>query len=247
MANQTPRPTPRIGYPFAVAALIGIASCTYDFDAFSPKPDATWTSSDAPQETGGALATGGAPATGGALATGGELATGGALATGGVTTSQTGQPGTGGIPSQGGGGTTPTTTGGQAGHSTQAPGSGGVPGTGGTTGSAITCSGSSQTGICWYLGSSGSSCQQTCASHGQTAPEAAAQIGTSKQGGSLAKCASLLDLLGVTATPGPATRSDGRGLGCHVSQSSVAYWLSTPDFSTSASLSGYRLVCGCTL
>lgn len=256
----------------SVAVLVEIAACTFDFGAFKAKPDAAWTAEDAPMESGGAQGSDAAPGAGGALGTGGTLGRdaapdtgpvpdtvpilgtggtlgrdaalgiGGALGTGGATTS-TAVPGTGGVLSQTGGATT-TAAGGEAGQSTQTPGSGGVPGTGGTT-STMACSGQPQFGICWYLGSSGASCQQTCAGHGQATSEAASLIGSSKQGGSLENCTTLLDLLGITMIPTAATRSDGRGVGCHISQS-AAYWLSSPDFATNVSLSGYRVVCGCT-
>jgi hypothetical protein len=117
-----------------------------------------------------------------------------------------------------------------------------------TTGSTDTasCVGPTRGGICWYLGPQGSSCQQVCTSHGALAPAMASHVGTTIQGGSLAECSVLLGLLGISGTPANGTRSDGLGLGCHFYQGATLWWLSSPNFSATASQSSSRLVCGCT-
>ena len=142
-----------------------------------------------------------------------------------------------------------------------AGGSGGAGGIGdarvGTGGSSVgdgavsdtnnACEGLSIGGICWYLGPANLSCQQVCTSHGQTAPAAATYVGTARQGGGLLKCTILLGLLGVSGTPQTGTRTDGLGFGCHLFiQDGSTYWLSSPDFSVTASGATARLVCGCT-
>ena len=125
-------------------------------------------------------------------------------------------------------------------------GQGGVAvGTGGSTGTAG-CSGVLYSGICWYLGPQGSSCEQVCAGHGQPASDAATHVGTGAQGGSLAECGHIFGLLGITGTPTQGTRSDGLGLGCHVYQGTNLWWLSSPNFSATASQASSKLVCGCT-
>jgi hypothetical protein len=117
-----------------------------------------------------------------------------------------------------------------------------------TTGTTDTdsCMGPTRGGICWYLGPQGSSCQQVCTSHGALAPVMASHVGTTIQGGSLAECSVLLGLLGIGETPANGTRSDGLGLGCLFYQGATLWWLSSPNFSSTASESSSRLVCGCT-
>jgi len=202
---------------------------------------------DAPSAQGGAsghISSGGVIAnTGGVANTGGgggtspiEGGDGGTVATGG-------QADTGGT---GGGGPTPVDGGDGAGGSTATGGQGatGTSGTGGST-STTTCAGVPRAGICWYLGPDGSSCQQVCTSHGQTAPDAPSHVGTATQGGSQAECATLFGLLGLTGTPEKGTRSDGQGLGCHI-YGATPWWLTSPNFSATASHASAKLVCGCT-
>lgn len=147
-------------------------------------------------------------------------------------------------------------TGGRAssGGATSMTGSGGTSnggassrGTGGTSNSATSsaCVGAAYDGSCWYLGASGSGCDDVCAAHGQMASTMASSVGTAAQGGSLQKCSTLLRLLGVSANPSEGTRNDGLGLGCHVYQN-VAWWLTSPTFSPTASMGSTRRVCGCT-
>jgi hypothetical protein len=108
------------------------------------------------------------------------------------------------------------------------------------------CAGVTYGGICWYLGDAGLSCQQECAGHGQVDPGMTSVVGTSAQGGSLAECTTLLKLLGVSGSPQFGTRSDGRGLGCHIYLGRYPWWLNAPNFSVTASLQGTQIVCGCT-
>jgi hypothetical protein len=111
-------------------------------------------------------------------------------------------------------------------------------------GGSAPCKGQSSSGGCWYLGNLGASCTSTCAAHGGNASDAASFVGTTAQGGSLAKCATLLAALGDNLSPIEATRSDGMGIGCHV-YGVKTYWLSSPTFSPSAVVVGARPVCGC--
>jgi len=183
---------------------------------------------------------------GGSTATGGQTDTGG---TGGGPTPMDGGDGgstaTGGQTDTGGaGGGGPTPADGGDGGSTATGGQGGA-GTGGSTGTT-TCAGASRGNICWYVGPQGSSCQQVCTSHGQPATDAPAHVGTEAQGGSLAECTALIRLLGIAGTPIRGTRSDGRGLGCHI-YGTTPWWLASPNFSATASQDSSRLVCGCTL
>jgi len=170
--------------------------------------------------SGGTSSIGGASSSGGASNTGGAHSSGGASATAGSGGSAGGQ----------------SATGGHAGS------------TGGSGGSTTTpaCSGVLYAGICWYLGPDGSSCQDACASHGQTSPNAASHVGTTTQGGSLAECGKILGLLGITGTPFTTLRLDGRGLGCYQKTNSNSWWLSAPDYGATASLGSVRRVCGCT-
>ena len=117
---------------------------------------------------------------------------------------------------------------------------------GGTDGSTAptACSGALYQGICWYLGPQGSSCQAVCASHGQAAPNAASYVGTTAQGGSLAKCGLVLGLLGITGTP--SANIGLAGLGCFVRANGTLLWQSFADFSATASQANAKLVCGCT-
>ena len=175
---------------------------------------------------GTVVATGGTVrATGGTIvATGGTVrATGGTVVATGGTVVATG----GKLPAATGGNTAPATGG------NMAPDSG-------------TCSSVAHSGVCWYLGTMGESCQMTCANHGQVVPEAARFVGTATQGGSLAECKTLLELLGVKNEPLTYTRTDGLGLGCHTSQNNKSWWLSSPNFSATSNAAGIRVVCGCT-
>jgi len=148
--------------------------------------------------------------------------------------------GSGGTGSQGG---SMTSTGGEPSSS---GGSRPVGATGGMTNAstAQACTGVSYGGICWYLSTTGASCAQTCASNGGTAQNMASFVGTTAQGGSLEKCTTLANLLGLNQKPVSGSRNDGLGLGCHV-YLGVPWWLSSPAFSTGASLANSRLVCGC--
>lgn len=225
----------------AMVASVGVATCTYNFDRFAAAQDA---------RVGAGGSSGGAGGTAGSgMQYGGRGGT--TSATGGVagTTSKTGGAASGGAAGS-------AATGGQAGAASGGAAAGGKPGTdagvadagvadAGAGGSSGSCAGPARGGICWYLGPLGSSCQKVCASHGQPAPEAATHVGTASQGGSLSECGILLGLLGVSGAPANGTRSDGLGLGCHV-YNTAPWWLSSPNFSVSASHASAKLACGCT-
>ena len=168
---------------------------------------------------------------------------------GGHSSSSGGTSSTGGVSNSGGS----SSTGGTGGSSLMDAGAGGQGATGGqggatggAGGSTVTtaCSGVLHSGICWYLGPQGSSCQQACASHGQPASGAASHVGTATQGGSLAECGVILGLLGITGTP--STSFGLEGLGCFMRANGSLYWLSLPSFSATASQANASLVCGCT-
>lgn len=224
----------------AMVASVGAAACTYNFDKFAAQ-DAHVVADGSP---------GGAGGTAGSGTQYGESG-GKTSATGGVAgaTSKTGGAASGGVAGI-------AATGGQAGAASGGAAAGGRPGTdagvadagvadAGADASTGSCVGPARSGICWYLGPLGSSCQKVCASHGQPAPEAATHVGTASQGGSLSECGILLGLLSVSGAPANGTRSDGLGLGCHVYNTSP-WWLSSPNFSVSASHASAKLVCGCT-
>ena len=191
-----------------------------------------------------ARGTGGSPpGTGGH--SGGNTGTAGSLGTGGGTTAGAGGASKGGASGTGG---PPVGTGGRA-PAVGGAGSGGTSGTGGVSGvggstTIATCAGVDSAGICWYLGDTGSSCVQVCASHGGLSPDAAAYVGSKAQGGSVEKCGQVLKLLGVSNSPSSATLPGGLGFGCCVYKSET-WWLSSPDFSPTASMSGIQEVCGC--
>ncbi len=177
---------------------------------------------------------------GSASSSGGTSNTGGASSSGGTSN-------TGGASSPGGASAT-AGSGGSAGGQSATGGNGGSGGSSGSSGSTTTpaCSGVLYASICWYLGPDGSSCQDTCASHGQISPSAASHVGTTTQGGSLAECGKILGLLGITGSPLTTFRLDGRGLGCYQKTNSNSWWLSAPDYGATASLGSVRRVCGCT-
>jgi hypothetical protein len=205
-------------------------------DSSNPKTPDAGLGADTVSAAGGGKADAGTTAQGGS---------GGHSSSGGSTSSSGGTSGSGGVSASagsGGGAGGQSATGGHAGSM------GGNGGSGGSSGSTTSpaCSGVLYAGICWYLGSDGSSCQDACASHGQTSPNAASHVGTKTQGGSLAECAKILGLLGITGTPSITLRLDGRGLGCYQKTNSNSWWLSAPDYGATASLGSVRRVCGCT-
>jgi hypothetical protein len=176
---------------------------------------------------------------GGHSSSGGSTSSSGGTSSIGGASSSGGTSNTGGAHSSGGSAGAQSATGGHAGS---------AGGNGGSSGSTTSpaCSGVPYAGVCWYLGPDGSSCQDACASHGQTSPNAASHVGTKTQGGSLAECAKILGLLGITGTPSSTLRLDGRGLGCYQKANSNSWWLSAPDYGATASLGSVRRVCGCT-
>lgn len=196
--------------------------------------------------TGGAWATGGDSLTGGSTGSGGIAATGGTSAMGGNTSSG-GSTGTGGLTGTGGA----LATGGFAATGGMRA-TGGNVSTGGTTGtggsSSVACSGVLYSGICWYLGSAGSSCTQACATHGGPSSAATSHVGTAAQGGSLSECATILSRLGIAGTVQNVTSTSGVGCSKNIGTMGPGpgnYWCITPDFNPTASLTGVQPACGC--
>jgi hypothetical protein len=98
--------------------------------------------------------------------------------------------------------------------------------------------------MCWYLTAQQVSCQQHCGSHGGYDSRTASYVGSPGQGGSLANCGQLLPPLGYPAMVTEGSRSDGKGLGCHIF-GTTNWWLDNPDFSPSASIASAKIVCAC--
>jgi hypothetical protein len=216
---------------------VAASGCTYNFSKFTVEQDANPGSGGALDGTDRV-----APATGGTTTI---VTTGGTTAPspGGTTTPAT----SGGMAASKGGTTAPATGGSTAASAAPATGGNTTSRTGGSmTPDSGVCAGVAYGGICWYLGPTGSSCQQVCAKHGQPAPAAASYVGTTVQGGSISECRTLFGLLGMKGELESGTRSDGLGLGCHMVQTSALWWLSSPSFSVSAGAATIRLVCGCT-
>jgi hypothetical protein len=112
------------------------------------------------------------------------------------------------------------------------------------------CAGNATLGICWYLGAGSSSCNDACKSHGGFDSRAIGEVGTTKQGGSLAACSQIMKALGQAGSVGTATRSDQSGFGCHLWPGGTLYWLDDPSplFSPSVASSSntpVRIACGC--
>jgi len=116
-----------------------------------------------------------------------------------------------------------------------------------STGSSA-CDGTSELGLCWYLGPPSWSCNQACANHGGFDFRAVRHVGTSRQGGTLRACAVVMAALGHRGPSAPSMRDDV-GLGCHVWADGVAYWLDSPSPNFEADASGApdpaRIACAC--
>ncbi|HET8936711.1 MAG TPA: hypothetical protein VFN67_24880 [Polyangiales bacterium] len=115
----------------------------------------------------------------------------------------------------------------------------------GTSVARVCAAGQQLGGYCWFLGPTNRSCNTTCAAHGGY--EASLDwIGTPAQGGSRARCDAVLSLLqGVDAdTTTAGTRTDDRGVGCHLFQS-TRWWLTAPDFKPAAYYLSTRIACSC--
>jgi hypothetical protein len=212
-----------------------------------------------PNDSGHVTPTGGI---GGAIASAGGtrstvVASSGATSGAGGTVARSGGVGVTVVRSSGASGTV-AATGGSGGVGLSSGGSRGgsitTGGRGGTTGAKSSSSSTSQcaggvvdSSICWVLGASGASCEQTCAASGGTSPDAPKHVGTAAQGGSLSECTRLFRLLGHTGTV--YSQSLGRGLGCHWwTQAPFPYaWISSPDYSDTASHTNVHIVCGCRL
>jgi hypothetical protein len=210
---------------------LGVVACGSDYSAFrvfievGGYQSLTGTGGSATADGSGGVG-GGEGANGGAGGGAGANGNGGAGATGGA--GEAG--GTGGRAASTGG----TATGGAS--------TGGT-GTGGSSPGG--CAGMLDSGICWYYGALGASCATTCATHGGSSPQTPSHVGIASQGGSVAECTRLLGLLGITGTVNSGTRSDGQGVGCHVFPAAQSWWLSSPAYSETASLTNVRIVCGC--
>ena len=220
-------------------------------DSSNPKTPDAGLGADTVSAAGGGKADAGTTAQGGSgghSSSGGSTSSSGGTSSIGGTSSSGGTSNTGGAHSSGGASATAGSGGSAGGQSATGGHAGSTGGNGGSSGGTTTpaCSGVLYAGICWYLGPDGSSCQDACASHGQTSPNAASHVGTTTQGGSLAECGKILGLLGITGTPFTTLRLDGRGLGCYQKTNGNSWWLSTPDFSATASLGSASRVCGCT-
>jgi hypothetical protein len=114
----------------------------------------------------------------------------------------------------------------------------------GAAGSTSACAGAAYQSVCWYLGALEESCDVVCSSHGGVDADGAALVGTAAQGGSVEDCRAILGLLGVELTVKSGARTDGRGVGCHI-WSGEAWWLRSPDFSSTASSDKAQVACGC--
>jgi hypothetical protein len=136
-------------------------------------------------------------------------------------------------------GNSSSAAGGFSGAAAGGTGSGGSP--------TSSCLGVAYQDIYWYLGNVGASCDDTCLKHGGPSANASAHIGTSFQGGSIAECAEILGMLGVTGSVNMGVGSPGQALGCQVypAAPSSNWWLLSPDFSASAHSATARIVCGC--
>jgi len=108
------------------------------------------------------------------------------------------------------------------------------------------CEGVSLAGACWYLGSPGASCRETCSEHGGYLDAATRHVGIRDQGGSPEACAAVLTALGSGRNVRITARVDERGVGCHFfGTEDDPWWLSAPSFDADQRLNRARLVCGC--
>ena len=97
---------------------------------------------------------------------------------------------------------------------------------------------------CWYLGTLGASCAQVCESHGGYIAEPS-YVGVAAEGGTLARCDMLLDLLVGPGETMSGTRADGMALGCHLYEG-VRWWLNSgPLLDPLVSERFAQLVCSC--
>ena len=108
------------------------------------------------------------------------------------------------------------------------------------------CSGALLDGLCWYLGVSGDSCNDTCLAHGSFDDRAIPIIGSDNQGGNEDQCAAVLTVLLGEEPNSVNTDNDNEGVGCHLSGNDEdPTWFDEPDFSADASLSDARIACAC--
>jgi len=97
---------------------------------------------------------------------------------------------------------------------------------------------------CWYLGARGASCNQVCATHGGYLARVN-YVGVAAEGGSLANCDMLLDLLVGPGDTEGGYRKDMNPIGCHLFENS-RWWLGAgPPFDPQASERVSRIVCSC--
>lgn len=118
---------------------------------------------------------------------------------------------------------------------------------GGHDAGILGCGGRVVFGLCWYLGATGDSCNETCSRNGGFDLRAIEYVGTSSQGGSLAECTQIMRAFGIAGTVGEGKRSDNLGAGCHLWTDGAPWWLDDPSerFGPGEDLSGVRIACAC--
>ncbi len=109
------------------------------------------------------------------------------------------------------------------------------------------CGGTRASGMCWYLGTPGQNCSQTCSLNGGFDPRGVALVGALSEGGSDLECGFILDALEVPAgSVLSGTRDDEAGLGCHLfGPQSDRWWLQDVPFSVDALEPSAARVCSC--
>jgi hypothetical protein len=112
------------------------------------------------------------------------------------------------------------------------------------------CGGERVFGLCWYLATTATNCNQACSSKGGFDTRAVDYVGTPAQGGSVEECTQILTALGQPGSVTTAMRTDSYGLGCHLwTDGTTRFWLIDPPFTPSKTIpSGtpVRIACACT-
>ncbi|HKU41503.1 MAG TPA: hypothetical protein VJR89_25275 [Polyangiales bacterium] len=97
---------------------------------------------------------------------------------------------------------------------------------------------------CWYLGASGASCTQVCATRGGNLNRAT-YTGTTAEGGSLSGCDAVLDRLIGAGDTMSGMRMDQKPLACHL-YNGVRWWLASgPAYDATTSEPRAQLACSC--
>ena len=115
----------------------------------------------------------------------------------------------------------------------------------GITFTQLTCNdGVSLFGLCWYFGSPGLSCIETCEEHEGYDTLTATIIGTSDEGGSRQNCSAIFTALGYAESieEGVAMYE---GFGCHRLQGTEYRWMVHPYFNPDIGNSEVERICGC--